>query len=217
MGELMKKGFCVFALILALGVNLEAHAIVEPNSTQDKQIHKEYGKCTKDANIIEALQLLKNTPGEFSRRAILGENLSNNPIKIEFTNLAQFNPQYANFDALGWKKGAKLYIYINQKHVNAPPQALAALLAHEAVHQDEYNSLNEETYAWTMEAAVWTHLLDDHPEIAKNTCPLVHRQNTIHKLFVKGNYTSEYIRKSVTSNLGYQNLPSRSPGFEDNL
>ena len=36
------------------------------------------------------------------------------------------------------------YIYINPKHEAAPPAALAALLAHEALHQDEYNSLSEE-------------------------------------------------------------------------
>ena len=39
--------------------------------------------------------------------------------------------------------------------------------------------------------------------------------DTIKKLFVKGDYTKKYIRKSVISNAGYQNLPSRSPGFED--
>ena len=33
----------------------------------------------------------------------------------------------------------------------------------------------------------------------------------------KGNYTDTYIRKSIIANPGYQNLPSRSPGFEDNL
>ena len=38
---------------------------------------------------------------------------------------------------------ADKYPYINPKHRNAPPGALAALLAHEALHQDEYNSLSE--------------------------------------------------------------------------
>lgn len=210
----MKRFFGLITTI-ALSANIFAHAIVEPNSSQDKQLQKQYSACTKEPRVIEALELLKKTPGEFSRKAILGENLTNKPIKVEFMNLAQVNPQYANFDALGWKKSGKLYIYINQKHVDAPPQALSALLAHEAIHQDELNSLNEETYAWTLEAAVWTQLIEDRPDVAKISHPLVQRQNSIHKLFVKGNYTSQYIRKSVTSNLGYQNLPSRSPGFED--
>lgn len=99
--------------------------------------------------------MLKGTNGEFSRKAILGNNLTGEPIKVEFKDLGEIGKEYSGFDALGWKKGNKLYIFINQKHKTAPPGALAALLSHEALHQDEYNSLAEETYAWTMEASVW--------------------------------------------------------------
>lgn len=115
------------------------------------------------------------------------------------------------------KRTKKLYIYINKKHQDAPKEALAALLAHEAIHQDELNSLNEETYAWTLEAAVWTQLSEDNPGILKISHPLVERENVIKKLFEKGEYTNTYIRKFVISNKGYQNLPERSPGFEENL
>lgn len=177
--------------------------------------HTKYKKVTKDSIIIQALDMLEGTAGEFSQDAILGNNLSEKPIIVEFANLANFDIKYANFDALGWKQKGRLYIYINVKHQDAPKEALAALLAHEAVHQDELNSLNEETYAWTLEAVVWQQLLEENPAISKIEHPLVERENIINKLFVKGNYTDEYIRKSVTSNIGYQSLPSRSPGFED--
>ena len=90
-------------------------------------------------------------------------------------------------------------------------------MAHEALHQDEFNSINEETYAWTMEAAVWTQLSEDYPQQANSNHPLVIREDMLKKLFVKGNYTDKYIRKTVVSNPGYNNLPSRSPGFEDRL
>ncbi len=177
--------------------------------------HSKYKKVTKDTNIMEALELLTGTAGEFSQSAILGNNLSEKPIIVEFANLSNFDIKYTNFDALGWKQKDRLHIYINVKHQDAPKEALAALLAHEALHQDELNSLNEETYAWTLEAVVWQQLLDENPAIAKINHPLVERENIINKLFVKGNYTDEYIRKSVVSNIGYQSLPSRSPGFED--
>lgn len=212
------KNFCsLLVCTFMLSMGLAAQAIVEPASTLDANVLKQYSKCSKDENVITALEMLKNTPGEFSRKAILGDNLTDKPIKIEFMNLYEINPQYANFDALGWKKSGKLYVYINKKHQDAPPAALAAVLAHEAIHQDELNSLNEETYAWTLEAAVWTHFVEDNPSLENINHPLVARENTIHKLFIKGNYTDKYIRKSVTSNLGYQNLPERSPGFEENL
>lgn len=175
-----------------------------------------YKKNTKEEVIYVALDMLKGTNGEFSRKAILGNNLSGQPVKIEFKDLGEIGSEYSNFDALGWKKGNKLYIFINQKHKVAPPGALAALLAHEALHQDEYNSLAEETYAWTMEASVWCEILRIFPESADdNHNALVARENTLKKLFERGKYSDKYIKKTVWSNDGYKNLPTTSPGFED--
>lgn len=220
--SIMKKfRIPLLGAFLALSLFSTSYAIVEPSKVPsaliDEGLAKTYKKSTQDTNVIEALELLKQTSGEYSRKAILGDNLTRRPIKIEFKNLSEINPAYANFDALGWKKSGKLYIYINKKHQSAPKEALAALLAHEAIHQDEFNSLNEETYAWTLEAAVWTQLSEDNLELQNISHPLVERENVIKKLFKKGNYTSAYIRKFVISNKGYQNLPERSPGFEENL
>ena len=194
-------------------------AIVEGGYGEDSYIdndtYKIYKKVTKEDRLIEALETMKGGLSDYSRRAILGENLSGKPIKVEFRNLAELNEAYADFDALGWKNKNKLYIFINQKHKDAPKEALAAVLTHEAIHQDELNSINEETYCWTLEAAVWTSLTEKNPEVGEIHHPLVDRENTIKRMFIKGNYTDKYIRKSVLSNAGYQTLPSRSPGFED--
>lgn len=181
-----------------------------------KQITPGYKDVGNDEVFYVALDMLKDTEGMFSRNAILGNNLSQRPVKIEFRNLGDINKDYATFDALGWKKGKKLYIYINSKHQNAPAGAIAALLAHEALHQDEYNSLAEETYAWTMEAVVWNDIVKLYPESNQEEHALVTRENTLKKLLEKGNYTNRYIKKAVLQNEGYKNLPSYSPGF-DNL
>ena len=169
-----------------------------------------------DAIYLEQLKkdMMKNTNADFSRRAIMGYNLTEKPIKVQFKDLSVIKEDYRNFDALGWKKKNILYIYINPKHADAPPAALAALLAHEALHQDEYNSLAEETYAWTMEAAVWTEMLEIYPEQNDRQHPLLQRENTLKQLFKKGGYTNKYIKKTVYANKGYQNLPQTSPGFE---
>lgn len=181
-----------------------------------KQITPGYKDVGKDEVFYVALDMLKDTEhGMFSRNAILGNNLSGKPVKIEFRDLGQINQEYATFDALGWKKGKNLYIYINNKHKNAPAGALAALLAHEALHQDEYNSLAEETYAWTMEAVVWNDITKKYSDIEKEEHPLVKRENTLKKLLEKGNYSNKYIKKAVMQNAGYKNLPSYSPGFDD--
>lgn len=180
-----------------------------------KEITPIYKSVGKDNVFYVALDMLKGTNGEFSRNAILGNNLSGRPVKIEFRDLATINPDYAKFDALGWKKNKQLFIYINPRHKDAPPGALAALLSHEALHQDEFNSLAEETYAWTMEASVWYEIVKLYPESNDELHPLVVRENTLKKLFERGGYSNKYIKKTVMSNEGYKNLPSTSPGFED--
>ena len=174
---------------------------------------KEYKDVSKDEIIYVALDMMKGTTADFSRKAILGYNKSQYPIKISFKNLSEINESYASFDAVGWKKRKKLYIFINPKHENAPPAALAALLAHEALHQDEYNSLSEETYAWTMEAVVWTEMLKRYPEANDLESSLVARENVLKQLYEKGNCTNKYIKKTVYSNPGYKNLPLTSPGY----
>lgn len=181
----------------------------------DNETYKQYKKISKDERIIRAVETMKGGLSDYSRRAILGDNLTGKPIEIQFRDLSQLNEAYADFDALGWKNKGKLYIFINQKHSDAPKEALAAVLSHEAIHQDELNSINEETYCWTLEAAVWTNFTEQNPALENINHPLVTRENTIKRLFVKGGYTDKYIRKSVLSNAGYQTLPSRSPGFED--
>lgn len=178
-----------------------------------KEIKPIYEDVGKDEVFYVALDMLKDTKGNFSRNAILGNNLSHRPVKIEFRDLGQINQEYATFDALGWKKGKKLFIYISNRHKDAPAGALAALLAHEALHQDEFNSLAEEIYAWTMEAFVWDDILKIYPESDKEH-PLVKRENTLLKHLEKGNYTNKYIKKAVMQNHGYRNLPSYSPGFD---
>ena len=185
------------------------------DSNYIKQIKPIYKSVGKDEVIYVALDMLKGTNGEFSRNAILGNNLSGRAVKIEFRDLGTINPYYAKFDALGWKKNKQLFIYINPRHKDAPPGALAALLSHEALHQDEFNSLAEETYAWTMEASVWYEISKLYPESNDEIHPLVVRENMLKKLFERGGYSNKYIKKTVMSNEGYKNLPSTSPGFED--
>ena len=174
-----------------------------------------YKKVATDQIFHVALDMMKDSSADFSRRAILGYNLTQKPIKIEFRDLSELNPDYATYDAVGWKKKNRLFIYINPKHETAPPAALAALLSHEALHQDEYNSLSEETYAWTMEANVWCEMLKRFPESNNIESALVTRENILKQLLEKGNYTNKYIKKTVYANDGYKNLPLTSPGFSE--
>ena len=222
--KLMKKLLVISVMLLAsqTGIYAKAPELTVPHQYPAKytpeyisQITPTYKNVGKDEVFYVALDMLKGTEGMFSRNAILGNNLSQRAMRIEFRDLGQINQSYATFDALGWKRGRNLYIYINNKHKNAPAGAIAALLSHEALHQDEFNSLAEETYAWTMEAVVWNDILKIYPESNQESSDLVKRENTLKRLLEKGEYTNKYIKKAVLSNSGYKNLPSYSPGFND--
>jgi hypothetical protein len=225
-----KLGAALFILILLSGMKVSAFAQQEPGMSAAiyrhnkpvqltekdyERIQQTYKVCTKEEALMVALYSMEGSMADFSRRAILGENLTGKPIKVQFKNLSEIDPRYYNYDALGWKIKDRLYIFINEKHRSAPPQALASLLSHEAMHQDSFNSTNEETYAWTMEAATWTDYIKKNPSLQTQTdYPLVRRLNTLNDLFIKANYTDKYIRKVVKNNDGYKDLPVRSPGFE---
>lgn len=220
----MKKLFIILSVLFFSLKNVSAatfepipHDIKLPEKYTQEYVDRlieEYEKVSKEQIFHIALDMLKDTCGDYSRKAILGFNLTQRPIQIEFKDLSELNPAYSSYDAVGWKKKKRLYIYINPKHRNAPPGALAALLAHEALHQDEYNSLTEETYAWTMEATTWCEILKKYPESNNLESPLVTRENILKQQLEKGNYTNKYIKKTVYANEAYKGLPITSPGFD---
>lgn len=221
----MKKNVLSLVIILCLTASsswaktyqsVPANIKLPAKYTQEyiNSISPEYKNVTDEQLFHVALDMMKDTSGEFSRKAILGYNVTQYPVKIQFKDLSEINEAYSGFDAVGWKKRGKLYIFINPKHQYAPPGALAALLSHEAIHQDEYNSLSEETYAWTLEATVWNEILKKYPESNNLESSLVTRENILKQLLEKGNYTNKYIKKTVYANQGYKDLPLTSPGFE---
>lgn len=218
------KNLINLTIALALSMSIASAKTYQPvpsnvklpaKYTQDyiNSISDEYKQVSDEQIFHVALDMLKGTSGDFSRKAILGHNVTQYPVKVMFKDLSELNESYASFDAVGWKKKGRLYIYINPKHQTAPPAALAALLSHEALHQDEYNSLSEETYAWTMEANVWCEMLKRFPESNNLESALVMRENILKQLLEKGNFTNKYIKKTVYANDGYKNLPLTSPGF----
>ena len=53
----------------------------------------EYEKVSKEQIFHVALDMLKETSGEYSRKAIIGYNLTQRPIQIEFKDLSELNLQ----------------------------------------------------------------------------------------------------------------------------
>lgn len=175
-------------------------------------------KISNDPKIVEAIGLMKYSPAKEAYNNLLGENPTKKVIKVSFKNLSELNYRYANFDALGWLIRNQLYIYVNQKHKDAPPEALCALIAARTFNQDPYDSKNEEVYIWTLEAVEWDYFIQRDPALANSSVSLIrNRENKINQLFNKSNHDILSLEKTVRSNSSYSNLPNQSPGFEDNI
>jgi len=164
-------------------------------------------RCTRDEAIVKAFNLMGDGKGEASLDRIV-----NRPMRVIFKDMTTLHKTLKNYDALSWisNQGEEV-IFINEKHRNAPPEALAALISHEAMHDDEYNSLNEEVQSWTHEAVVWLELKAKNPALAhipQGVYPLVDRENRIVSEYQKGT-----LEKFVRSSAGYRKLPETSPGF----
>lgn len=213
MKRLISTYVLLFILLLLPSQGIQAHQqAINANSKEVLNY-----PLVKDAKIRTALDSLKGTDGEWARRSISGYNQSGRPIKVLFKNLSQIAPQFKDLDALGWKdENGNLLIFINEKHKDVPAEALGALLSHESIHQDDDNSIQEETYGWTFEAEVWMQLKDKYPElktISPGKYPLIDRENMMEMLFRRAGFSSELIEQKVRSNPSYKSLPERSPGF----
>jgi hypothetical protein len=168
-------------------------------------------KYTQESAIIQAFRLLEGTSGEHSLDAILDHST-----RVLFRDLRAIDKRLKDFHAVSWtisESSNQYMIFINEKHRTAPPEALAALIAHEAMHSDPHNSLNEEVAGWRREAEVWMEMKRRNPELNKISAgndPLVDRLNRLEMEYNKGNF-DQFVRTQP----GYVGLSESSPGFEN--
>jgi hypothetical protein len=166
-----------------------------------------YLRCTRDANILQALALMDEGQSQASLKRII-----NKPMRVIFKDMKSMNKALKNYDALSWiSNQGEQVIFVNDKHRNAPPEALAALISHEAMHDDEFNSMQEEVQSWQHEARVWIEMKSRNPALSNiqpGVYPLVDRENRIEEEYRKGSLES-FVRSSP----GYQGLPAISPGY----
>lgn len=199
--------FCtVFAVLLFFGIKPAAF------SSEDV-----YSDVTTNQKLLNTLHVLK-THDDISRRVlnvIAGDNLSRKPIKIMFYDLSRMGYDFAKMDAVACKRrnSDRIYILINSVHKNAPVEALASLLSHETIHQDDDSSIKEEITGWTNEATSWISYNGTNSSLKNNKCALVKRLNTLAGMYISAGNTTEKISEAIYSNIGYASLPQHSDGF----
>lgn len=206
-------------LIIVLVIMIQHTVMVYSEDFLPASDQIKYGSypLVKDRRLVQALDCLVGTDGEWARKAIMGSNFSGKPIEVLFKDLSTISSEFTYHDALGWRKdNGDLLIFVSHLHKNAPIEALASLLSHESIHQDQNNSINEETYGWTYEAEVWIQLKNKYPylkDISPGEYSLVDRENTMEMLFRKAGFTTKLIEQKVRANNSYKSLPETSPGF----
>jgi hypothetical protein len=202
------QSFCRFPVV-GLAAVLLSWIILDsfPAFSQTHFSMTAFLRCTRDEAIMKAFSLMQNGHGESSLTRIV-----NKPMRVIFKDMKAINKSLRNYDALSWiSSHGEQVIFVNEKHRGAPPEALAALIAHEAMHEDEFNSISEEIQSWRHEAVVWMEMKARNPELAKippGLYPLVDRENRI-----ESEYRKHSLDNFVRSSPGYQGLPEASPGF----
>jgi hypothetical protein len=125
-------------------------------------------RLSRDRPILDALAWLNETP-----YAGVVSHLKRQNARVIFKDLRTLDKAVANFDAVSWLSGkGEWIIFINVNHQNAPPMALAALIAHESMHDDVENSLTEEVAGWCQEATVWQYARRVSPAMAALSVPV---------------------------------------------
>lgn len=193
--------FSGVAVMLSMAVS------VMPAFSQNRYTIATFLKCTREDAIMKAFALMAEGQGEASL-----ERIVNKPMRVIFKDMKTLHKGLKNYDALSWiSNQGEQVIFINERHRTAPPEALAAMIAHEAMHEDELNSLNEEVASWQFEARMWMEMKVRNPELAKlasGVNPLVDRENKIEQEYRQGT-----LEKFVRTRPGYTGLPEASPGF----
>jgi hypothetical protein len=94
------------------------------------------------------------------------------------------------------------YILINTKYMNASPEEIACIIAHESFHKLKVATTDEETLATEKEAKYWA-LLKKAGKVYENS-PLLARLNNLVELDNHSTETKNLIRERITTSAFYR-------------
>lgn len=162
-------------------------------------------RYTPEPQLQKALLLLRQSPEGRDSWALIHQHNT----KILFKDLSVFGGNIGQYDALGWMSPQEeRVIFIHHKHRGQLPEALAALIAHEAMHCDAWNSQQEEVAAWHREAQVWEDLQTSSLQLKRKGGAL---EGRLDRLVREKN--ARTLKQLVLGNNAYESLPKHSPGY----
>ncbi len=168
-----------------------------------------YMRISRDRPILQALTMLANS--EYNP---VVTHIQQRGARVIFKDMKTLGKALKNYDAVSWisppqgNGQSQWMIFVNYKHQDAPIEALASIIAHEALHFDGENSLAEEVAGWQQEGTVWATFTENSPALREIDAPIIQRLETIRKA-IAGNT----LQQLVASNPGYATLQPHSHGF----
>lgn len=162
----------------------------------------DFSKISTNEKIVSALGKLENVDNSVLTR-LQGQNSTNKPIRVMFRDLAIYGQAKTEAVTMKTNNGG-LVILISNRHISAPAEALACLIAHESVHEAGTNTVKEEIQAWTTEAHVWNTFVSENSGLQVEGSKLVKRLNYISSLYTQDGSSS--ISKIIANNGVYKNL-----------
>lgn len=167
----------------------------------------EFKKISSDARIVAALEVLNQTQS-FDTLNSLYHGKDNKVVKVVFYELSMLSYEYKDhYAAASTDNFGDNYILINSKYKNSPPEALAALIAHEATHKLEKATFQEELLATTNEAIQWGKCLQLNPSLKnldETQYLLIKRLNGLSKAYIDAGNTNSLIAQKIEANPFYQ-------------
>ncbi len=163
----------------------------------------DFSNVSDNAKITSALNMLEKTNSKETIDAVMGQNSANKQVKIMFFSLGSVSPEYANAHAMATSDDNGVpYILINEKHRNAPAEAIACLIVHEMTHQLSKTTMDEEVQAWSNEVSQWAKFKAMNPSMNFKG-ELVDRLNN---LYANSSKSDSYISMAVANNSNYSQL-----------
>jgi hypothetical protein len=183
----------IFTLLLFFCINIPVFADEIYNTRAEKE------------SINRALNLLADFNNINAKKAFRDDA----NIVIAFYNLEEINPNYKNFYAVTATSDTdnKTYILLAKRLNKSPYQAISALIAHELVHaysSSQFDSLNEEHNAFTMEVETWSKIIKNNPELENSDDELIKRENKLLRIHKEGN-----LLESIRNNRNYKEITNK--------
>lgn len=173
----------------------------------------------KGTDINKSIELLNTIEsGKLFYEAIKGNNKFNTPIIVKYTNLSNFNAGYdpSKIYGVSYIINKKMYIYIDNKHRNEPPEAIATIIAGLSIHNDSKQSKIESLYEICLQTILYEEFLEKNPKLKDvDTFAIQKNFNPLLELLRKADYNFNVFWFFADCGVIGNNLKTTSPNFRN--